>query len=102
MKIAELRAKGKEELSELVHSLKKEQFNLRMQRATGALENQGRFKEARKTIARAKTLMNEDPNAVRAAKAPKTPKAPKATQEKKAAAPKKEKAPAKKAKKEKE
>ncbi|MDE3016563.1 MAG: 50S ribosomal protein L29 [Pseudomonadota bacterium] len=59
MKIAELRTKGKEELGDLVLSLKKEQFNLRMQRATGALEGQGRFKEARRTIARAKTLMNE-------------------------------------------
>jgi large subunit ribosomal protein L29 len=99
MKIAELRTKGKEELSELLVSLKKEQFNLRMQRATGALENQGRFKEARRTIARAKTLMNEDPAAVKAAK---SPKAPKEAKEKKAAAPKKEKAPAKKAKKAKE
>jgi large subunit ribosomal protein L29 len=99
MKIAELRAKSKEELGELVVSLKKEQFNLRMQRATGALEGQGRFKEARRTIARVKTLLNEDPNAVKAAK---SPKAPKAAKESKAAAPKKEKAPAKKAKKEKE
>ena len=107
MKIAELRTKSKEELSELVVSLKKEQFNLRMQRATGALENQGRFKIARKTIARAKTLMNEDPNAVKAAKSPKAPKAASGEahsaktekKETKAAAPKKEKAPAKKAKK---
>src|SRR5581483_11930298 len=86
MKIAELRAKSKEELSELVVSLKKEQFNLRMQRATGALENQGRFKEARKTIARAKTLLNEQPGANK----PATVKAPKAPKEKKAEAPKKE------------
>ena len=115
MKIAELRAKSKEELGELVHNLKKEQFNLRMQRATGALENQGRFKEARRTIARAKTLLNEDPAAVKAAKSPKAPKVAKEKKaealsrhssegakadHKKEAAPKK--APAKKAKKEKE
>ncbi len=87
MKIAELRAKSKEELKELVLSLKREQFNLRMQAATGALESQGRFKVTRKTIARAKTLLNEPEGAV----------APKA---KKPAAPKK--AAAKKAKKEKE
>src|SRR5262245_29608603 len=62
MKIAELRAKSKEELGELVLSLKKEQFNLRMQRATGALENQGRFKDVRKTIARAHTILNEKGN----------------------------------------
>ena len=39
MKIAELRAKSKEELKDMVLGLKKEQFNLRMQSATtGALE----------------------------------------------------------------
>ena len=59
MKIAELRAKSKEELKDLVVSMKKEQFNLRMQAATGTLENQGRFKQVRKTIAQAKTLMSE-------------------------------------------
>ena len=79
MKIAELRAKSKEELKEVILSAKKEQFNLRMQSATGALEKKDGFKAARKTIARAKTLLNE-----------------KQTQSK-AAAPKK--APAKKAKK---
>ena len=80
MKIAELRAKSKEELKEIILSAKKEQFNLRMQAATGALEKKDGFKAARKTIARAKTLLNEKPN-----------------QSVKAAAPKK--APAKKAKK---
>lgn len=61
MKIAELRSKSPEELKELVLSLKKEQFNLRFQRTTGALENAGRFKEVRKTIARAKTVLNAKP-----------------------------------------
>lgn len=61
MKIAELRAKSKEELSDLIVSLKKEQFNLRMQAAVGALEGQGRFKEVRRSIARAKTLLTEEP-----------------------------------------
>ena len=91
MKIAELRAKSKEELKDLVLTLKKEQFNLRMQDSTGALENRGRFKIVRKTIARASTLMNESPDAAKAAPQPK---------KEKAAAPKK--AAAKKAKKEKE
>ena len=81
MKTAELRAKSKEELKDLVLSLKKEQFNLRFQVATGAQDNMSRFKEVRKTIARAKTLMNEPEGAVKAA--------PKAKKEKKAAAPKK-------------
>lgn len=63
MKIAELRAKNKGELKELVLGLKKEQFNLRMQASTGTLENQSRIKDVRKTIARAKTLLNETPEA---------------------------------------
>lgn len=59
MKIAELRGKSKEELTGLVVSSKKELFNLRMQAATGATSNTGRFKEVKKTVARAKTLLNE-------------------------------------------
>lgn len=66
MKIAELRAKTKEELKDLVLGLKKEQFNLRMQASTGALENKGRFKDVRRTIARAKTLLVEAPKSVKA------------------------------------
>ncbi len=61
MKIAELRAKSKEELKDIVLGMKKEQFNLRMQASVGTLENANRFKEVRKTIARAKTLMSEEP-----------------------------------------
>lgn len=59
MKIAELRAKSKEELKDMVLSLKKEQFNLRMQVATGSLDNKSRFKEVRRTIARAYTVISE-------------------------------------------
>lgn len=77
MKIAELRSKAKDELKDLVLSLKKEQFNLRMQSATGALENKGRIKEVRKTIARAKTLLNEQPKAVAPKAAAKKPAAKK-------------------------
>lgn len=78
MNITELRAKSKEELTDLVMSLKKEQFNLRFQEATGALENKMRFREVRKTIARAKTVLNEAPGSVlpKAEKAPKAAKAP--------------------------
>ena len=57
MKIAEIRAKGAEELKGLVVSLKKEQFNLRFQQATGELASGNRFKEVRRTIARIKTVM---------------------------------------------
>ncbi len=82
MKIAELRAKSPAELKDLVVSLKKEQFNLRFQRTTGALENRARFTEVRKTIARAKTLMNEKP----VTDAPKKAKAAKPAVAKKAPA----------------
>lgn len=68
MKIAELRAKSPEELKEIILSAKKEQFNLRMQAATGALENRSGFAASRKTIARAKTLLNEKNNVKAAAK----------------------------------
>ena len=59
MKIAELRAKSKEELKDLIVSSKKEQFNLRMQIATGAEASPARLREVRKTVAQAKTLLSE-------------------------------------------
>lgn len=59
MKISELRGKGKEELAGLVTSSKKELFNLRMQTATGQVANANRSRTVKKTIARAKTLLNE-------------------------------------------
>lgn len=85
MKIAELRAKSKEELQELVLNSKKEQFNLRMQASTGALENRRKFTEVRKTIARAMTILNEKPGSVaaKAAKPAKKPAAKKAAKKEK-------------------
>lgn len=59
MKTSELRTKSREELKDIILSSKKEQFNLRMQVATSSLENKQGFREARRTIARAKTLLNE-------------------------------------------
>ncbi len=59
MKIAELRAKSKEELKDLVLSLKKEQFNLRFQAATNQLEKPSRVREVRRTIAQIKTLQTQ-------------------------------------------
>ena len=49
---------GSELKSELLE-LRKEQFNLRMQRATGQLANPSRFKLVRRQIARVKTRINE-------------------------------------------
>ncbi len=62
MKTSELRTKSAEELNSIILESKKEQFNLRMQTATGSLENKQGFREARRTIARAKTLLNEEKN----------------------------------------
>ena len=59
MKTSDLRAKTQEELKSIILDSKKEQFNLRMQVAAGSLENRQGFREARRTIARAKTLLTE-------------------------------------------
>mgnify|MGYP001620175893 CR=1 FL=1 len=59
MKTSELRTKSQEELKDIILNSKKEQFNFRMQEATGTLENKQGFREARRTVARAKTLLNE-------------------------------------------
>jgi large subunit ribosomal protein L29 len=45
-----------DQLSEQLASLKKEQFNLRFQRATGQLENTARVRAVRRDIARLKTV----------------------------------------------
>ena len=56
MKAGDVRAKTPDELSDELMKLKKEQFNLRFQRATGQLENTGRVREVRRDIARVKTV----------------------------------------------
>ncbi len=58
-KIADVRAKSADELQEMLVNLRKEQFNLRFQRATGQLEAVSRIKHVRRDIARAKTIMAE-------------------------------------------
>lgn len=59
MKPAELRKKSEKELTEELVELRREQFNLRMQRGTGQLGNPARFKDVRREIARIKTVLNE-------------------------------------------
>jgi large subunit ribosomal protein L29 len=59
MKVTDVRGKSADELQEMLVGLRKEQFNLRFQRATGQLEAVGRIKEVRRTIARVKTIMAE-------------------------------------------
>lgn len=57
-KIADLRGKTPDQLQEELLNLKKEQFNLRFQKATGQLEKTHRVDEIRKDVARIKTLLN--------------------------------------------
>ena len=56
MKIADIRAMSPDQMDDAVLNLKKERFNLRFQRATGQLENTSRMREARRDIARIKTI----------------------------------------------
>ena len=59
MKVAEARTMDVEKLDDEVVKLKKEQFNLRFQRATGQLENTARVRQVRRDIARIKTIAQE-------------------------------------------
>ena len=59
MKAADVRAKTDDELSEQIDLLGKEIFNLRFQRANGQLENTARVRQARRDIARIKTIIGE-------------------------------------------
>jgi len=56
MKSMDVHAKSVDELSDQLASLKKEQFNLRFQKATGQLEKTARVREVRRDIARVKTI----------------------------------------------
>ena len=58
-KPADVRLKTKDELSTMLLDLRKEQFNLRFQRATGQNEGVGRVRRVRRDIARVKTIMSE-------------------------------------------
>ena len=64
----DFRAKSVDELTDQVAKLKKEQFNLRFQRANGQLENTGRVRAVRREIARLRTVLTEK-RAVQTAKA---------------------------------
>ena len=55
-RLSDLKAMTPDQLQDELLSLKKEQFNLRFQRATGQLENTSRVKEVRKDIARVRTF----------------------------------------------
>ncbi|MDD3836712.1 MAG: 50S ribosomal protein L29 [Phenylobacterium sp.] len=57
MKIDEVRGMTPDQLTEALVNLKKEQFNLRFQQATGQVEKTHRFEEVRRDIARIKTVL---------------------------------------------
>ncbi len=58
-RLSDLRVMSEDQLVDEVLKLKKEQFNLRFQRATGQLENTSRVKVVRREIARAKSLVSQ-------------------------------------------
>ena len=88
MKTADARAMSTDQLDEEVLKLKKEQFNLRFQRATGQLENTSRVRVIRRDIARIKTIAQQKRAGAAAplASAEKKPKAAAAPKAKRAAA----------------
>ena len=59
MKAADVRTMSADQLKDELAKLKKEQFNLRFQQATGQLEKSSRINEVRKDIARIKTIARQ-------------------------------------------
>lgn len=59
MKAKEVRAMDSAAMAKELKGLLQEQFNLRMQRATGQLSNNAQFRKVRRDIARVNTIMNE-------------------------------------------
>ena len=59
MKASDVRALSADQMKDELAKLKKEQFNLRFQKATGQLEKTARFDEVRKDIARIKTIARQ-------------------------------------------
>jgi large subunit ribosomal protein L29 len=83
MKAEELRTKTKDELGKTLVDLKKQQFNLRIQKSQGQLGETAKIRQVRRDIARVKTFLNEKTKAAGAgAKAAKKPAAKKAAAKK--------------------
>lgn len=59
MNVSELRGRSREELEQELMDLRREHFNLRMQRATGQLARPHEYGRVRKDIARIKTVLGE-------------------------------------------
>src|SRR5678815_1477937 len=96
-KVEEFRDRSVDQLGDELAKLKKEQFNLRFQRASGQLENTARFRVVRRDIARIMTVRGQSGATLAKATAPTAEKAATAPAKKKAAAAKPAKKPAKRA-----
>ena len=59
LKVEDIRRMTADQMDDEILKLKKERFNLRCQRATGQLENTSRLREARRDIARIKTIARQ-------------------------------------------
>jgi len=59
MKTEEIKGLTVDQLSDELLKLKREQFNLRFQKATGQLENTSRVRTIRRTIAKIKTVQRQ-------------------------------------------
>jgi large subunit ribosomal protein L29 len=66
MKAEEIKGLTEDQLADEVAKLKKEQFNLRFQKATGQLENTARVRTVRRTIAQLKTAQRHKASAAKA------------------------------------
>jgi large subunit ribosomal protein L29 len=67
-KVGDFRAMTVDQLDDELLKLKKEQFNLRFQKATGQLENTSRVRQVRRDIARVKTVAQQKRAAAAASK----------------------------------
>jgi large subunit ribosomal protein L29 len=86
MKAHEVRSMTPDQRVDELVKLKKEQFNLRFQAASGQLENTARVRQIRRDIARIRTITQQSPQAETRAKAAPAPKAEKVAKPKEAAA----------------
>ncbi len=68
-KASDVRTKTADELGQMLLDLRKEQFNLRFQRATGQAEGTARIRTVRREIAKVKTIMGERSRGAEAAAA---------------------------------
>jgi large subunit ribosomal protein L29 len=86
MRAHQVRSMTPDQRADELVKLKKEQFNLRFQAASGQLENTARVRQVRRDIARIRTITQQSPQAETRAKAAPAPKAEKVAKPKEAAA----------------